>query len=45
MKSEEYWVTFSKSGKIEDYLTFRTIKTEEDIQGKNNATKHKRTNS
>ena len=43
MKSEEYWVTFSKSGKIEDYLVFLSEKNKEKIKGSADATKHKRT--
>ncbi len=29
MKSEDYWVIFTKSGKIEDYLRYRAIEDEE----------------
>lgn len=43
MKSEDYWVIFSKSGKIEDYLRYRAIKDEEHTEI--NEAQHKRTDS
>lgn len=42
MKSEDYWVLFSKSGKIEDYLSFRILRDEEQ-QLKKYETEHKGT--
>lgn len=43
-KSEDYWVIFSKTGKVEDYLRYRAIENEEREQ-ENNASEHKRTDS
>lgn len=44
MKSEDYWVIFSKSGKIEDYLRYKVVEDEEKQQ-RENEIKHKRTDS
>lgn len=42
-KIEDYWVTFQKSGKIEDYLVFCAVKNDKDKKGKHNEIEHKRT--
>lgn len=42
-KTEDYWVTFSKSGKVEDYLTFCTVKNNEVNKEKDDETQHERT--
>ncbi len=42
-KTEDYWVTFSKSGKIEDYLVFCTAKNGNVNKEKGNEAQHKRT--
>ena len=44
MRSEDYWVIFSKSGKIEDYLRYRAI-LDEEATAKENEAQHKRTDS
>ena len=43
MRSEDYWVIFSKTGKIEDYLRYRLIKDEEN--SRENEAGHKGTDS
>lgn len=42
MRKEDYWVVFSKSGKIEDYLSYKAVEAE-DTEDLNNASEHKRT--
>ena len=44
MKSEDYWVLFSKSGKIEDYLTFKLV-SEKERQKEKDAAEHKGTDN
>ncbi|MBQ5994409.1 MAG: hypothetical protein IJL63_00965 [Clostridia bacterium] len=44
MKSEDYWVLFSKSGRIEDYLTFRILSDSEQ-ESEGNETEHKGTDN
>lgn len=44
MKKEDYWVIFSKSGKIEDYLSYRAAENEEPEEN-SNASEHKRTDT
>ena len=43
-RSEDYWVIFSKTGKIEDYLRYKAVEDMEKTQ-RENETEHKRTDS
>lgn len=43
-RSEDYWVIFSKTGKIEDYIRYKAVEDGEKALLKNE-TEHKRTDS
>lgn len=45
MKREDFWVIFSKSGKVEDYLTYKAIENKKESKGKKDAVQHKRTDN
>jgi hypothetical protein len=44
MRKEDYWVVFSKSGKIEDYLSYKAVEAD-NTEDSDNASEHKRTDT